>query len=157
MDGYELLAPAGDMECLETAIRYGADAVYIGGPELQLRSGKVGFDRGELERAVSYAHLAGRRVYVTVNSFAFDREIALVPDYARYLSDIGADAVIVTDIGVLAEIRKSAPCLPVHVSTQANCMNYRAACVYRDMGASRVILARELSLSAIARIRANTP
>ena len=157
MNGYELLAPAGDMECLETAIRYGADAVYLGGPELQLRSGKVGFDRRELERAVSYAHLAGRKVYVTVNSFAFNREIGLVPEYAQYLQDIGADAAIVTDIGVLAEIKKSAPFLPVHVSTQANCMNWRAACVYRDMGASRVILARELSLSDIAQIRANTP
>jgi len=157
VNSYELLAPAGNFECIESALRFGADAVYMGGPEMQLRSDKVAFTRDDLEKAAEYVHAHGARMYVTVNSFARNGEIDLVPDYAKYLYDIGVDAVIVTDIGVLTAIKKSVPELPVHISTQANCMNWMAASTYYNMGAERIVLARELSLEDIAEIRARTP
>ena len=153
----ELLAPAGDMEAVRTALRYGADAVYLGGPFMQLRSSSAGFDEKKLAEASELIHAAGRRLYVTVNCFADNDEIPRLAEYARFLKDLGADAVIVSDIGAVAEIKASVPDLDVHVSTQANCMNYRAACVYRDLGASRIVLARELSLEKIAELRAKTP
>lgn len=157
MDGYELLAPAGSFECLETAIHYGADAVYLGGPGMQLRADKAGFDWNELERAVRFAHNCGRRVYVTVNSFAFNNDLCFVETYAKDLESISADAVIVTDIGVLKTIKRVAPGLSVHISTQANCMNYEAARAYYEMGASRIVLAREVPLSDISEIRSRIP
>lgn len=157
MQKIELLAPAGDLECLETALYFGADAVYIGGPKLQLRAANVGFTMETLARAVETAHRAGRRLYVTVNSFATNAEIPEAGPYARELAALGVDAVIVSDIGVIAEIKKAAPSLPVHVSTQANCGNYAAALVYRSLGASRIVLAREMTLEAIAELRAHIP
>lgn len=157
MQSIELLSPAGDLECLETALHFGADAVYVGGPKLQLRAANVGFTIETLSRAVSAAHRAGRKLYVTVNSFATNMEIPEIPAYARELSALGVDAVIVADVGVLAEIKKAAPDLPVHVSTQANCGNYAAARVYHALGASRIVLAREMTLEAIAELRAHIP
>ena len=153
----ELLAPAGDMECVRAAIRYGADAIYLGGPFMQMRADKVGFTRETLAQASREIHAAGRKLYVTVNCFAFPDEIPQMGEYARFLQEIGTDAVIVSDIGAIAEIRETAPSLAVHVSTQANCMNWRAAKVYYDMGIRRIVLARELSLRQIADIRANIP
>ena len=154
---YELLAPAGDLECLQTALRFGADAVYLGGPKLQLRAGSVGFSLENLEQAIGQAHGLGRRVYVTVNAFADSREAEAVGDYAQALAALGADAAIVADLGLIAAIRRAAPELPVHVSTQANCTNHLAARVYHDLGATRVVLARELTLEQIAELRARTP
>ncbi len=153
----ELLAPAGDMECVRAAIRYGADAVYLGGPFMQMRAGKVGFTRETLAQASREIHDAGRKLYVTVNCFAFSDEIPQLGEYARFLKSIGTDAVIVSDIGAIAQIREECPELDIHVSTQANCMNWRAAKVYYDMGVKRIVLARELSLEKIAQIRANVP
>ena len=153
----ELLAPAGDLEAVRTAVRFGADAVYMGGPFMQLRASSAGFGEDGLAEAAEIIHSAGRRMYVTVNSFANNDEIPRLGEYARKLRDIGSDAVIVSDIGALAEIKAGAPDLEAHVSTQANCMNYRAAQVYYDMGASRIVLARELSLEQIAQIRAKVP
>ncbi len=157
MHNIELLAPAGDLECLETALYFGADAVYIGGPKLQLRAANVGFSMDTLARAAETAHRAGRKLYVTVNSFAGNGEIPEVAPYARELAALGVDAAIVADIGVLAEMKQAAPSLSVHVSTQANCCNYAAARVYRELGASRVVLAREMTLEAIAELRAHVP
>ena len=154
---YELLAPAGDLECLQAALRFGADAVYLGGPKLQLRAGSVGFSLENLEQAIGQAHGLGRRVYVTVNAFADSREAEAVGDYAQALAALGADAAIVADLGLIAAIRRAAPELPVHVSTQANCTNHLAARVYHDLGATRVVLARELTLEQIAELRAKTP
>ncbi|MBQ5568667.1 MAG: U32 family peptidase, partial [Oscillospiraceae bacterium] len=148
----ELLAPAGDEECLEAAINFGADAVYLGGRLLQLRASRAAFDDERLEKAVSFAHSKGKKVYVTVNSFAFNDEIAECADYARFLRDVGADAAIISDIGVLSAFREAAPELEAHVSTQANTMNYAAAMVYRSMGAKRIVLARELSLDEIKKL-----
>ena len=153
----ELLAPAGDMECVRAAIRYGADAIYLGGPFMQMRAGKVGFTRETLAQASREIHDAGRKLYVTVNCFAFSDEIPQLGEYARFLKSIGTDAVIVSDIGAIAQIREECPELEIHVSTQANCMNWRAAKVYYDMGVKRIVLARELSLEKIAQIRANVP
>lgn len=153
----ELLAPAGDMERLETALRFGADAVYVGGPRLQLRAGSAGFSMEDLALAAERVHGAGRKLYVAVNAFPDNAEVAEIGDYARALLDIGADAAIVADLGAIAAIRAAAPALDVHVSTQANCVNYMAARVYHDMGATRVVLGREMTLEQIAELRAKTP
>lgn len=157
MPSFELLAPAGDMERLNTALRFGADAVYVGGPKMQLRSGAVGFTMDSLKTAADTARAAGKKLYVTVNAFAMNGEIDALPDYAQALESLGVDAVIVSDLGAIATVRKAAPNLNVHVSTQANCLNYAAARVYADMGATRVVLGREMSLDEIAELRAKTP
>ena len=153
----ELLAPAGDMECLETAVHFGADAVYIGGPLLQLRADNVGFDREGIAEAVKYCHEHGVKLYVTVNCFAKNEEIDAAEDYAKYLHSVGVDAVIVSDIGLIAKIHESAPELEIHVSTQANCQNYNAANVYWAMGAKRVVLGREMTLDEIVEFRKRIP
>lgn len=153
----EILAPAGDMECLETAIRFGADAVYCGGDFMQLRSAKVGFTRDNLRSAAEYVHSHGKKLYVTVNCFAKNDELPLLRDYAKFLYDAGADAAIISDIGALSVMKESCPELTAHISTQANCMNYASANAYYNMGASRVVLAREMSIPEIADLRANTP
>ena len=154
---YELLAPAGDMECLRAALRFGADAVYVGGPRLQLRAGKVGFGMDALGEAAREVHRLGRKLYVTVNAFPTNREIEALGDYAQALFDVGADGAIVADLGAVATMRRAAPALPIHISTQANCLNYAAARVYHDMGATRVVLGREMTLEQIAELRAKTP
>lgn len=153
----ELLAPAGDMECLKTAVRFGADAVYIGGPLLQLRADCVGFTKDGIEEAVNYAHEHGVKLYVTVNCFAKNEEIDAAEEYARFLYNIGVDAVIVSDIGLMAAIHSAAPKLPIHVSTQANCTNFNSAMVYRSLGAERVVLAREMTLEEIKELRRRVP
>lgn len=153
----ELLAPAGDMECLEAALRFGADAIYIGGELLQLRAQKAAFDRDGIRKAADTVHAAGKKLYVTVNCFMRTDEIPALREYSRFLLDAGADAAIVSDIGAVDVIKKNAPDLPVHISTQANCCNAAAATVYYNMGAERVVLARELSLEEIALLRAETP
>ena len=157
MNQLELLAPAGDLERLRTALCFGADAVYVGGPQMQLRAGSVGFSMDDLAEAVHEAHALNRRLYVTVNAFASNSEIDALGDYAQALKALGADAVIVSDLGAIAAIRRAAPDLDVHVSTQANCLNYAAAQVYADLGAARVVLGREMRLTEIAELRAKTP
>ena len=153
----ELLAPSGDMEAVRTALRFGADAVYLGGPFMQLRASSAGFDEEKLKEASELIHAKGKKLYVTVNCFANNDEIPRLADYCRFLSDIGTDGVIVSDLGAVAEIKEKVPGIPVIVSTQANCTNYRTAKVYHEMGASRVVLARELSLEKIAELRDKTP
>lgn len=153
----ELLAPAGDMECLKTAFRFGADACYIGGPLLQLRSGVTGFSLEKIAEAAAYAHEKNKKLYVTVNSFAKDKEFTDIAAYARQLAEQKVDAVIVSDIGVLAQIAKSAPELEIHVSTQANCQNAEAAKVYHALGARRIVLAREMTLPDIQEFSSKIP
>lgn len=154
---YELLSPAGSPEALSAALRFGADAVYVGGPKLQLRAGSAGFTMDGLESAAKAAHALGRKLYVTVNAFPTNGEIDALPDYAQALYALGADAAIVADLGAIATLRRAAPGLPVHVSTQANCLNYAAARAYFDMGATRVVLGREMTLEQIAELRAKVP
>lgn len=153
----ELLAPAGDMECLKTALYFGADAVYCGGPMLQLRAESTTFDFEKLSEAVKYTHSLGKKIYVTVNCFAANDEIPLVGGYAKRLYEIGVDAVIVSDLGVITEIREKCPALPVHISTQANAQNYKTIRVYKDLGASRVVLGREMTMEAIEGLKGNIP
>ena len=157
MSRLELLAPAGDMECLRAALRFGADAVYVGGPRLQLRAGSAGFAMDDLAEAVRETHALGRRLYVTVNAYPTDRELDALGGYARALHGIGVDAAIVADLGAVKVMREAAPGLDIHISTQANCLNAAAARVYRDLGATRVVLAREMTLEQIRELRARVP
>ena len=157
MTNLELLSPAGDIECLRAALRFGADAVYVGGPSLQLRAGSAGFSMDALAQAVRETHAHGRKLYVAVNAFPTDRELDALGDYARALYDLGADAAIVADLGAVAVMRRAAPGLDIHISTQANCQNAAAAIAYHDMGATRVVLGREMTLEQIGELRARTP
>ncbi len=153
----ELLSPAGSPDALAAALRFGADAVYVGGPRLQLRAGSAGFSMEGLAAAARQAHALGRKLYVTVNAFPTNREIDALGDYAQALLDLEADGAIVADLGAVCAMRRAAPGLPIHVSTQANCLNYAAARAYFDMGATRVVLGREMTLEQIAELRAKTP
>lgn len=148
----ELLAPAGSMEKLKTALYFGADAVYVGGKNFSLRAGAKNFTDEELKEGVEYAHALGKKVYVAVNIFARESDLLPAAAYFAYLQGIGADAVIVTDPGLIAVARESAPKLPLHLSTQANTLNSAAIRFWKSQGVSRVILARELSLDTIAEI-----
>lgn len=154
---FELLAPAGDMERLRAALRFGADAVYAGGPMLQLRANSVGFTMDGLGEAARAAHALGKKLYVTVNAFAENHEVDAAGDYAQALKALGADAAIVSDLGLIAAMRRAAPELEIHVSTQANCLNYGAARIYYDLGATRVVLGREMSLNQIRELRERVP
>lgn len=153
----ELLAPAGNMERLHMAVAYGANAVYLSGSMYGMRSFAGNFSREELREAVTLCHSRGVRVHVTCNTMPRNHEIDSLPEYLEYLQDIGADALIVGDIGVLALAKKYAPKVPLHVSTQASVTNYAAAAAWYDLGCSRVILARELTLEEIATICARRP
>ena len=153
----ELLAPAGNFEKLKTAFRFGADAAYLGGKNFSLRSFADNFSAEELRAAVEYAHVRGKKVYVTANIFAKNADFAALADYFRYLQEIGADAALVTDAGAFSLARQVAPKLPLHVSTQANTTNKYAAKFWQEQGAERVVLARELSLSEISEIREYCP
>ena len=147
----ELLAPAGDFEKLQMAIAYGADAVYIGGKQFSLRANAKNFDLAELGEAITYAHSKNTKVYVSVNIFANNRDFAGLKDYLLALKDMGADGVIVADMGVF-DIARQIDGLDIHISTQANVTNYQSALLYKQLGARRVILARELSIEEITEI-----
>lgn len=153
MKKIELLAPAGDMEKMKMAFLYGADAVYLGGKMFGLRASSGNFDLEELKEAVRYAHQLNKKIYVTLNIFAHHEDIAAMKNYILQLKNCKVDAVIVSDIGVFSLVRETAPDLPIHISTQANITNYKAADFFYRNGAERVILARELSLSEIQALR----
>lgn len=157
MKNVEILAPSGDFECLNAAIRYGADAIYIGGPFMQLRAKAASFPEENIEKAAKICHDAGKKLYVTTNSFAKNEEIDELGVYARTLKSLGVDAAIVSDLGAISAMREGCPELEIHVSTQANCQNYKAAEVYQKMGATRVVVAREMSLEAIGEMHSRLP
>ena len=157
MNKPELLAPAGNMAKLKIAFCYGADAVYLGGKAFSLRAFSDNFSNDGLQQAVSYAHMRRKKIYVCANIFAKNEDFAALPDYFRFLEEIGADGVLVSDMGVLRTLKNSAPKLPVHISTQANTLNAEAVKFYAEAGASRVVLARELSIEEIAEIHAAAP
>ena len=153
----ELLAPAGDRERLEAALMYGADAVYLGGDAFGMRAAPQNFNFEQLEEAVKLCHAKGVKVYLTCNTLARNNEILVLPSYLERWANIGVDAFIVADIGVLSLCKKYAPNVPVHISTQAGIVNYVTANEFYNMGASRVVTARELSMTEIAEIRAKVP
>lgn len=153
----ELLAPAGSYAKLKTAFHFGADAAYIGGKQFSLRTFADNFTAEELRSAVDFAHAQGKKVYVTANVFARNADFCLLEEYFKGLETIGADAAIISDPGAVYLAKKVAPSLPIHLSTQANTTNKYAVKFWQEQGVSRVILARELSLSEIAEIHEFTP
>ena len=153
----ELLAPAGDMERLQMALAYGADAVYLAGTMFGMRSFAGNFSPEELKTAVALCHSRGVRVHVTCNTMPRNEEAARLPEWLEYLDSLGVDAVILADVGVFALAGRYAPHVERHISTQASVANYQCARAWHDLGAKRVILARELSLDEIREIRAKTP
>ncbi len=156
-DRVEILAPAGDEEKLNMALTYGADAVYLAGKAFGMRASAGNFDENGLKNAVSMCREKKAKIYVACNIVPGDDEIARAPHFLEFLQEIGPDALIITDMGLLRLAKRHAPDLPVHISTQAGIMNSESASMWFELGASRVVLARELTLDAIAAIRAKTP
>ena len=159
MGQIELLMPAGNMEKLEYAVRYGADAVYLGVVDFSLRAMRKGslITLENLKDAVDLAHKLGAKAYVTLNIFAFNSDIKLLEECVDKFKEANPDAFIVSDFGIFNLLRKTAPNVPIHVSTQTNTLNYESVKFWKDLGATRVILARELPIKDIAEIRKNVP
>ena len=153
----ELLAPAGNFNKLKTAFYFGADAAYIGGKDFSLRSFADNFTCDKIVDAVTYAHTLGKKIYVTVNIYAKNADMALLEDYFAFLQSAGVDGAIISDSGVVYCAKKSAPKLNIHISTQANLTNKYAVKFWQEQGATRAILARELSLDEIAEIHSYVP
>lgn len=154
---FELLAPAGDLEKLKTAILYGADAVYFGGEMFSLRAGAGNLSIEEMKEGIAFAHERGKRCYLTVNIFAHNEDIEPLTTYLEQIKDLGLDAFIVSDPGIVDLIQEVIPGAEIHLSTQANMTNYRTAGFWHKMGVKRLVLARELTLPEIRQIRENIP
>ncbi|MFZ5943354.1 MAG: peptidase U32 family protein [Bacillota bacterium] len=153
----ELLAPAGNLEKLKFAILYGADAVYLGGKNFGLRAFAGNFDLDEIREGIEFAHQRGAKVYVTINIFPHNEDLHGLPQYIKDLVQIGADAVICSDPGVIKIVKETAPQLPLHLSTQANNVNWASALFWYEQGIERIVLARELSLQDIKEIKKKVP
>lgn len=153
----ELLAPAGDPERLRMAVLYGADAVYLAGTDFGMRAFAGNFTPEQMREAVEFAHRHGVRVHCTVNTMPRNDEIARLPEHLEQLNELGVDALIVADLGAFTLAGKYAPRCQRHISTQASICNYETARAWYDLGASRVILAREVGLAEIREIREKTP
>ncbi|MBO5954297.1 MAG: U32 family peptidase [Oscillospiraceae bacterium] len=157
MGKIELLSPAGDMERLKMAVAYGADAVYLAGTVFGMRAFAGNFSPEELPKAVAFAHSRGVKVHVTVNTMPRNEEAMALPAYLEQLQDAGVDALILADLGAFMQAGKYAPKCARHISTQQSVANYECAAAWHDLGAQRVVLARELSLEEIRTIRQRTP
>ncbi|MCH5301031.1 MAG: U32 family peptidase [Ruminococcus sp.] len=153
----EILSPAGDMECLNSAIKFGADAVFLAGNEFGMRTASKNFDKSDLKEAVKTSHNNNVKVYVTCNTLPRNDELVRLPEFLEYSQECGIDAFIIADMGVLDLVKKYAPKVDIHISTQAGIVNYGTANAFYNMGAKRVVLARELPLDEIAQIRAKIP
>ncbi len=153
----ELLIPAGSLDVLKTAVVYGADAVYIGGEAFGLRAKAKNFTNEEIEEGIAFAHERGVKVYITANILAHNDDLPGVEAYFEELREIGPDALIISDPGVFAIARRVLPEMEIHISTQANNTNYGTYLFWHQMGAARVVSARELSLAEIKEIRAHIP
>ncbi|MBQ8876943.1 MAG: U32 family peptidase C-terminal domain-containing protein [Clostridia bacterium] len=153
----ELLAPAGSYAKMRTALHFGADAVYVGGKQFSLRAFADNFSVDELREATAYAHAIGKKIYLTANVFARNADFCVLESYFKTLEDVGVDAVIVSDPGVVYVVKHAAPSLAIHLSTQANTTNKYAVKFWWEQGVSRVILARELSIKEIAEIHEFVP
>ena len=157
MNKPELLAPGGSLEKLKTAIDYGADAVYIGGDAFSLRVAAENFTLDEMRQGLKYAHDRDRKVYLTANIIPHNRDIAEFENFIEEIRPLGFDAVLIADLGMFSMVRELAPELPVHISTQANNTNYRSALMWHSLGASRIVLGREMSFEEIRGFRNNIP
>lgn len=153
----ELLAPAGNLEKLKTAINFGADAVYLGGNKLNLRASADNFTIEELKEGLEYAHSRGRKVHVTLNVIPHDEDLVGVEEYLSQLYEIGVDAVLIADPGIMSIAKEVVPNLEIHLSTQANNLNYKSALFWHKIGISRVVAAREMSLEDLKRLRKELP
>ncbi|MBR5490881.1 MAG: U32 family peptidase [Oscillospiraceae bacterium] len=153
----ELLAPAGDAERLEMALHYGADAVYLAGKQFGLRASAGNFDSDGMRKAVSAAHAKGAKVYVTVNVLPHEHQLSTLPAFLEDTADTGVDGFIIADLGVLALAKRHAPNVPIHISTQLGVVNSETAKMLYDLGAKRVVLAREMSMENIRSFRNNIP
>ncbi len=151
-----ILSPAGDMERLQTAVSFGADAVYLAGQEFGMRTSPNNFTQEELVKAVKFAHENGVKVYLTCNTLPRNDEVDRLPEFIQSAANAGIDAFIVADVGVLQLVKKYAPNVDVHISTQAGVVNFLTARTFYELGAKRVVLARELTLDDISTIRAKT-
>lgn len=157
MRNIELLSPCGDFERLKLALKFGADAVYLAGEMFGMRTNPSNFDADELKKAVELVHSLGKKVYLTCNTLPRNDEIEKLPDFLKYAEQIGIDAFIIADIGVMAMAKKYAASVDIHMSTQVGIVNYQTANTLYEMGASRIVTARELSLEEIKVIRDKTP
>lgn len=157
MRNIELLSPCGDFERLKLALKFGADAVYLAGEMFGMRTNPSNFDADELKKAVELVHSLGKKVYLTCNTLPRNDEIEKLPDFLKYAEQIGIDAFIIADIGVMAMAKKYAANVDIHMSTQVGIVNYQTANTLYEMGASRIVTARELSLDEIKVIRDKTP
>lgn len=153
----ELLSPAGDFERLKLALKFGADAVYLGGEQFGMRTNPSNFNADQLKEAVSLVHSLGKKVYLTCNTLPRNNEIEYLPDFLKYAADIGIDAFIIADVGVMMLAKKYAPDVEIHMSTQVGIVNYQTANSFYELGAKRIVTARELSLEDIKTIRDKTP
>ena len=153
----ELLIPAGSLDVLKTAVIYGADAVYIGGEAFGLRAKAHNFSKEEMKEGIAFAHTRGVKVYVTANILAHNGDLPGVEAYFEELKEVGPDALIISDPGVFAIAKRVLPHMEIHISTQANNTNYGTYLFWHQLGASRVVTARELSLAEIKEIRSRIP
>lgn len=153
----EILSPAGDMECLESALSFGADAVYLAGKSFGMRTASKNFSVDELKTACEKVHKGGKKLYLTCNTLPRNDDIASMPDFLMHCEACGVDAFIIADLGVFELAKKYAPRVERHVSTQGGIINYESANAWYNMGASRVVLAREMTLDEIAQMRARIP
>ena len=153
----EVLSPAGNLEKLKFAIDFGADAVYLGGKVFDLRAKAGNFSLEEMAKGIEYAHKRGKKVYVTLNAFARNNDFKELEKFIKEVKELKPDAFIVSDLGVLTTVKEVAPEIDVHISTQANVTNYRAVEVLKNLGAKRIVLARELSLEEIREIKEKVP
>src|SRR3712207_3161401 len=157
MNKPEILAPAGNLEKLKTAIMFGADAVYLGGSKLNLRAFADNFTDDELKEGIEFAHARGKKVYVTLNVFPHNSDLEGLEEYLIKLYNLHVDAIIVSDPGIIMTAREVVPNLELHLSTQANNVNWKAATFWYKQGVKRIVLARELSLEEVKELRKNIP
>lgn len=153
----EVLCPAGDLTRLKAAVDFGADAVYLAGEEFGMRTAATNFGEDDLRKGAAYAKANNVKVFVTCNTLPHNDEIPRLPSFLELLADIGVDGIIASDIGTMGLVKKYAPKQELHVSVQSGIVNYETANAFYNMGAKRIVVARELSLQEIAEIRAKTP
>ncbi|BCZ45133.1 protease [Clostridium gelidum] len=157
MNRIELLAPAGNLEKLKTAINFGADAVYLGGNKLNLRAAADNFTIDELKEGLEYAHSRGKKIHVTLNVIPHNEDLVGIEEYITELYEIGVDAVLIADPGIMSIARAVAPELEIHLSTQASNLNYKSALFWHKVGVKRIVAAREMSLDDLKILRKELP